>query len=47
MLEFCAKNKIATDIKMIEVADINHAYERLLKQDIKYLFVIDMKSLKK
>jgi uncharacterized zinc-type alcohol dehydrogenase-like protein len=47
MLDFCAKNNIASDIEMIEMADINNAYERLLKQDVKYRFVIDMKSLKK
>ena len=47
MLEFCAKHKIVSDVEMIQMADINHAYERLLKQDVKYRFVIDMKSLKK
>lgn len=47
MLDFCAKNKIACDIEMIKMGDINKAFERLLKQDVKYRFVIDMKSLKK
>ncbi len=47
MLDYCAKHNIASEIEMIEMSDINKAYERLLKQDVKYRFVIDMKSLKK
>ncbi|MBU6455086.1 MAG: NAD(P)-dependent alcohol dehydrogenase [Cyanobacteria bacterium REEB67] len=47
MLEFCAKHNIVSEIEMIDIADINTAYERLLKQDVKYRFVIDLKSLKK
>jgi uncharacterized zinc-type alcohol dehydrogenase-like protein len=47
MLEFCAKHNIVCDIEKIDIADINEAYERLLKQDVKYRFVIDLKSLKK
>jgi uncharacterized zinc-type alcohol dehydrogenase-like protein len=47
MLEFCAKHNIVSDIEMIDIADINEAYERMLKQDVKYRFVIDLKSLKK
>ena len=46
MLDFCAKHGIASDIEMIEVQKINDAYERLLKQDVRYRFVIDMASLK-
>lgn len=46
MLEFCAKHNIVSDIEMIDIADINEAYERMLKQDVKYRFVIDLKSLK-
>ncbi|HEY9755099.1 MAG TPA: NAD(P)-dependent alcohol dehydrogenase [Oculatellaceae cyanobacterium] len=46
MLDFCAKHKIVADIEMIEISQINEAYERLLKQDVKFRFVIDMKSLK-
>jgi len=47
MLEFCAKHNIVCDIEMIDISDINEAYDRLLKQDVKYRFVIDLKSLKK
>ena len=46
MLDFCAKHGIASDIEMIEVQKINDAYDRLLKQDVRYRFVIDMASLK-
>lgn len=46
MLEFCAKHKIVSDIELIKIQEINEAYERLLKQDVKYRFVIDMASLK-
>ena len=46
MLDFCAKHKIVSDIEMIPIQKINEAYERLLKQDVKYRFVIDMASLK-
>ncbi|MCV9933193.1 NAD(P)-dependent alcohol dehydrogenase [Flavobacterium sp. LS1R47] len=46
MLDFCAKHNIVADIELIGVNDVNNAYERLLKGDIKYRFVIDMASLK-
>jgi uncharacterized zinc-type alcohol dehydrogenase-like protein len=46
MLDFCAENGIASDIEMIRIQQINEAYERLLKSDVKYRFVIDMASLK-
>lgn len=46
MLDFCGKHNITSDIEMIKIQDINKAYERLLKGDIKYRFVIDMASLK-
>ncbi len=46
MLDFCAKHNIASQIELINIQDINKAYERLLKQDVKYRFVIDMASLK-
>ncbi len=45
MLDFCAEHGIASDIEMIKIADINEAYERMLKSDVKYRFVIDMASL--
>jgi uncharacterized zinc-type alcohol dehydrogenase-like protein len=47
MLDFCAKHGIASHIEMIPIQDINLAYERMLKSDVKYRFVIDMASLEK
>lgn len=46
MLDFCAEHGITSDIEMIPIQKINEAYERLLKSDVKYRFVIDMASLK-
>jgi uncharacterized zinc-type alcohol dehydrogenase-like protein len=46
MLDFCAKHGIASDIEIIPIQKINEAYARLLKQDVRYRFVIDMASLK-
>lgn len=46
MLDFCAQHGIASDIEMIKMRDINGAYERMLKSDVKYRFVIDMASLR-
>ncbi len=46
MLDFCAEHGIVSDIEMINIQDINNAYERMLKSDVKYRFVIDMASLK-
>jgi uncharacterized zinc-type alcohol dehydrogenase-like protein len=45
MLDFCADKGITADIEMIKIQQINEAYERLLKSDVKYRFVIDMASL--
>ena len=47
MLDFCAKHGITSDIEMIKMQDIEAAYARMLKSDVKYRFVIDMESLKK
>lgn len=47
LLDFCGKHNIVADIEMINIQQINEAYERLLKGDVKYRFVIDMRSLKK
>jgi uncharacterized zinc-type alcohol dehydrogenase-like protein len=47
MLEFCAKHHITSEIELIKMEEINHAFERMLKNDVKYRFVIDMKSLSK
>jgi len=46
MLDFCAEHGIVSDIELIPIQDINEAYERMLKGDVKYRFVIDMNSLK-
>lgn len=46
MLDFCAEHGITADIELIRIQQINEAYERLLKGDVKYRFVIDMASLK-
>jgi uncharacterized zinc-type alcohol dehydrogenase-like protein len=45
MLDFCAAHGIVSDIEMIPMEGINAAYERMLKSDVKYRFVIDMASL--
>jgi alcohol dehydrogenase (NADP+) len=45
MLDFCAKHNIVADIEMIAIDQINDAYERMLKSEVKYRFVIDMKTL--
>jgi alcohol dehydrogenase (NADP+) len=46
MLDFCGEHGITSDIELIPIQKINEAYERLLKSDVKYRFVIDMASLK-
>ena len=46
MLDFCGQNGIVSDIELIPMQKINEAYERLLKNDVKYRFVIDMATLK-
>jgi uncharacterized zinc-type alcohol dehydrogenase-like protein len=46
MLDFCAEHGITSDIELIRIQQINEAYERLLRSDVKYRFVIDMASLK-
>jgi alcohol dehydrogenase (NADP+) len=46
MLDFCAEHGIVSDIEMIRIQQINEAFERLAKSDVKYRFVIDMSSLK-
>lgn len=45
MLDFCAKHNIVSDIEIIPISNINEAYERMLKSDVKYRFVIDMATL--
>ena len=46
MLDFCAKHGITSDIEVIAMQDIEKAYARMLKSDVKYRFVIDMQTLK-
>lgn len=46
MLDFCGEHDITCDIEMIDIQDINEAYERVVNSDVKYRFVIDMDSLK-
>ena len=46
MLDFCAKHGIVSDIEMIPMQDIDKAYDRMLKSDVKYRFVIDMATLR-
>jgi uncharacterized zinc-type alcohol dehydrogenase-like protein len=46
MLDFCAEKNIVADVEVIPMQYINQAYERMLKNDVKYRFVIDMASLK-
>ena len=45
MLDFCAANNITSDIELIPIQKINEAYERMLRGDVKYRFVIDMATL--
>src|ERR1700724_2597765 len=46
MLDFCGKHNITADVEVIPIQKVNEAYDRLLKQDVKYRFSIDMASLK-
>ena len=45
MLDFCADNNITADIELINIKEINKAFERMEKSDVKYRFVIDMATL--
>ncbi len=46
LLNFCGEHNIVSEIELIKMQDINEAYERMLKSDVRYRFVIDMASLK-
>ncbi|WP_343561421.1 NAD(P)-dependent alcohol dehydrogenase [Kiloniella sp. b19] len=46
MLDFCAEHNVVSDVELIAMQDINTAYERMMRADVKYRFVIDMQSLK-
>ncbi len=45
MLDFCAKEHVLADVEVIPMKDINDAYERMIKGDVRYRFVIDLKTL--
>jgi uncharacterized zinc-type alcohol dehydrogenase-like protein len=45
MLDYCAEHNITADVELIDIQDINEAYERMLKGDVHYRFVIDIASL--
>ena len=47
MLDFCGEHNIVCDVEMIDMQNVNEAYDRTVKGDVKYRFVIDMNSLKK
>ena len=45
LLDFCGEHGITSDVEVIAMPEINNAYERMLKSDVKYRFVIDMATL--
>jgi uncharacterized zinc-type alcohol dehydrogenase-like protein len=45
MLDYCAEHNIVSDVEVIDIKDINESYERMLKGDVRYRFVIDMATL--
>ena len=45
MLDFCAEHNIVSEIELIPVQQVNVAYERMMKNDVRYRFVLDMKTL--
>jgi uncharacterized zinc-type alcohol dehydrogenase-like protein len=45
MLDYCGEHNIVSEVEVIPMQKINEAFERLLKQDVKYRFVIDMSTL--
>jgi uncharacterized zinc-type alcohol dehydrogenase-like protein len=44
MLNYCAEHNILSDVEVIDMKHVNEAYERVIKSDVKYRFVIDMKA---
>ena len=46
MLDFCGKHNLPRDIEVIPIQKVNEAYDRVVKSDVRYRFVIDMASLK-
>jgi uncharacterized zinc-type alcohol dehydrogenase-like protein len=47
MLDFCAEHNVVSDVEVIPIEKVNEAYERVLKSDVHYRFVIDIASLKR
>jgi uncharacterized zinc-type alcohol dehydrogenase-like protein len=45
MLDYCAEKNIAADVEVISIQQINEAYERMIRNDVRYRFVIDMSTL--
>jgi uncharacterized zinc-type alcohol dehydrogenase-like protein len=45
MLDYCAEKNITSDVEVISINKINEAYDRMLKSDVRYRFVIDMATL--
>jgi alcohol dehydrogenase (NADP+) len=45
MLDYCAEKNIVADVEIIPIQQVNEAYERMLKNDVRYRFVIDMKTI--
>ena len=45
MLDFCGKHNLVSDIEVIPIQKVNEAYERVLRSDVRYRFVIDIASL--
>jgi len=45
MLDFCAEHGIVSDIELIPVSQVNEAYERMMRNDVRYRFVLDLKTL--
>lgn len=46
MLDYCAEHDIVSDVEVIDISTVNEAYERMIKNDVRYRFVIDLESLK-
>jgi alcohol dehydrogenase (NADP+) len=46
MIDFCGRHNIVSDVEVVPIQSVNEAYERLLKNDVRYRFVIDIASLK-
>ena len=46
MLDFCGEHNVVSDVEVIDMQNINDAYERVVNSDVKYRFVIDMESLR-